>query len=121
MVNEHIEDAESWFRSGKEEVGKNNRVAVAQFTHAMIKALDALFEEKLGKIPSRHENSVEYFKELLRKNKIDGKESKYKRNIQEVLREKNDADYHGAYFSESDAERREKQVRRIIDMVETYV
>ncbi len=120
-MNEHLKDAETWFQSGKENIGKNNRVAIAQFTHAMIKALDAIFQEKLGKTPNRHEKSIEYFKELLRRNKIDGKESKYKRNIQAILQEKNDADYHGEYFSKSDAEKRKKQVKRIIEMVKKYV
>lgn len=120
-MNKHLEDAEAWFQSGKESIGENNRVAIAQFTHAMIKALDALFQEKLGKTPNRHEKSIEYFKQLLKENKIDGKESKYKRNIQAILQEKSDADYHGEYFSRSDAEKREKQVKRIIKMVKKYV
>jgi len=121
MTNKHLEDAKTWFESGVKSFEKNNRVAVAQFTHSMIKALDALFQEKIGEIPSRHDKSIEYFKELLKKNLIKKEESKYKRTIRDILQEKNDADYYGKYFSKSDADKRRKQVKRIIEMVEKYV
>lgn len=87
----------------------------------MIKALDALFKEKLGKTPTRHNQATDFFKELLRKNLIKGEESRYRTTIQSILQRKSSAEYHAEYFSKKDAEKWRKQVKRIIRMVKKYV
>lgn len=120
-MNEHLRDAETWLDAGEEILENNPRVACAQFSHAMIKALDALFEEKLGKTPSRHDQTMSFFKELLDKNLIKGEESRYRNSIQSILQRKSAAEYHTKYFSRSDAEKWRKQVKRIIRMVKNYV
>ncbi len=120
-MNEHLKDADAWLNAGEKIMEENPRVACAQFSHAMIKALDALFEEKLGKTPTRHDQAGDFFKELLRKNLIKGEESRYRSTIQTILQRKSAAEYHTEYFSKSDAEKWRKQVRRIIRMVKKYV
>ncbi|MFO7991235.1 MAG: HEPN domain-containing protein [Thermoplasmata archaeon] len=120
-MNDDLEDAETWFKTASSVIEENPRVACAQFSHAMIKALDALFSEKLGRVPRKHDQAADYFKELLQKNLIKGEESKYRRTIQHVLQKKSSAEYYGEYFSRSDALEWKKKVGRIIDMVKNYV
>lgn len=44
-MNQHRKDAEAWLKTAKFIKQDNPRVACAQFSHALIKALDALFEK----------------------------------------------------------------------------
>lgn len=120
-MNEHLRDAESWLKAGEKMVEKNSRVACAQFSHAVIKALDALFKEKLNETPTRHDQTTDFFKELLEKNLIKGEESRYRNTIQTILQRKSAAEYHTEYFSKSDAEKWRKQTKRIIRMAKKYV
>lgn len=120
-MNKHLEDSEAWFKTASSVVDENPRVACAQFSHAMIKALDALFEEKLGETPGRHDKATDFFKKLLNENLIKGEESKYRNSIQEILQKKSSAEYHGEYFSKSDALKWKKKVNRIMNMVRDYV
>lgn len=120
-MNRDLKDAETWFKTAESIIDENPRVACAQFSHAMIKALDALFQEKLGKTPGRHDKATDLFKELLQENLIKGKESKYRNTIQNLLQQKSEAEYHGGYFSKSDAREWRKKVKRIIAMVKRYV
>lgn len=120
-MDDDLKDAEAWFKTAKSVVEENPRVACAQFSHAMIKALDALFKEKLGRTPGKHEQAVDFFKELLQKNLIKGEESKYRRSIQQLLQKKSSAEYHTEYFSRSDAVKWQKKVQRIMRMVKKYV
>lgn len=120
-MNKHLEDAGVWFKTASSIIEENPRVACAQFSHALIKALDALFDEKLGKTPGRHDKATDFFKELLQENLIRGEESKYRSSIQEILQKKSSAEYHGDYFSKSDAKDWKRRVRRIIKMVKRYV
>ncbi len=46
-MNDDLKDAETWFKTASSIIEENPRVACAQFSHAMIKSLDALFKEKL--------------------------------------------------------------------------
>ncbi|MBS3817330.1 MAG: HEPN domain-containing protein [Candidatus Thermoplasmatota archaeon] len=120
-MNDDLKDAETWFKTASSVIEENPRVACAQFSHAMIKALDALFKEKLGRTPGKHDKAVDYFKELLQKNLIKSEESKYRRSIQQILQKKSTAEYHTEYFSRSDAVKWRKKVKRIMDMVKRYV
>lgn len=120
-MSKHLEDAEVWFKTANSAIDENPRVACAQFSHALIKALDALFDKKLGKTPGRHDKATDFFKELLQENLIKGEESKYRNSIQEILQKKSSAEYHGDYFSKSDARDWKKKVSRIMKMVKKYV
>lgn len=120
-MSEHLRDAEAWLKAGEEILEENPRVACAQFSHALIKALDALFEEKLGKTPGRHDQAMDFFKELLDKNLIKEEEARYRAPIRSILQRKSAVEYHTEYFSKKDAERWRKQVKRIIRMVKNYV
>lgn len=87
-MNEHLKDAKSWLDSTKRTLNKNPRVSMAMSAHSVIKALDALFEEKLNETPTRHDNATDFFKRLLKENKIDPEYSRYSNNLTALLQKK---------------------------------
>ncbi|MDY6773712.1 MAG: HEPN domain-containing protein [Candidatus Nanohaloarchaea archaeon] len=120
MTNKHLEDARAWLEHARDEKD-NHRVACAMAVHSVIKSLTALFEEFLGEMPGRHDHATDYFRRLIDDGHIDPDESKYTRNIQNMLQKKTDADYKATYFSKSDADKWRKQSERIYKMAKNYV
>ncbi len=120
-MNDHLKDSEAWLKCANFIMEENPRVSAAMSAHALIKALDALFEAKLGSTPKRHDNATDFFKELLNKNLILAEESKYRWDIQNILKKKSSAEYHTVYFSKTDAMEWARKVAKIHDMVQKYL
>lgn len=120
-MNDHLKDSEAWIDCAKFIIDKNPRVSVALSAHGMIKALDALFKNKLGRTPKRHDKATDFFKELLDRNLISSEESRYRRTIQNILQKKSSAEYHVVYFSKNKAKSWVRDVERIKNMVKKYI
>ena len=116
-----MKDAQTWLEAAHSTKDKNPRVACALAAHAVIKALDALFEATLKKTPTRHDNAIDFFRELLAKGLIEPTENTQLPRIQEILKKKSTAEYHLGYFSKRDTEAWIRDTEKIIKMVRKYV
>ncbi|KXA91729.1 hypothetical protein AKJ57_00125 [candidate division MSBL1 archaeon SCGC-AAA259A05] len=115
-MKEHLKDAKAWLGSTRENLESNPRVSMAMAAHSVIKSLDALFEEKLGETPSRHDNATDFFRRLLREGEIDPKYSKYSNELTALLQKKSSAEYHAAYVSKSEARKWCRFAEKIFEM-----
>ncbi|MBS3056947.1 MAG: HEPN domain-containing protein [Candidatus Aenigmarchaeota archaeon] len=120
-MNEHFKDANSWIKCAQYILDENPRVSAAMSAHAMIKSLDALFEEKFSRTPQRHDKATDFFKEVLSRNLIRGEESRFLHTIQNILQKKSSAEYHTSYYSKDDARQWIRNVENIMEMCGKYV
>lgn len=120
-MNEHLRDARTWLKSAGESLEDNPRVSMAMSAHAVIKALDALFEQEFGETPSRHDNATDFFRRLVKGRAIDPDYSRYSNKLTALLHRKSAAEYHISYVSKSDAKDWLRFAGKILEMSEENV
>ena len=105
-------EAEFWLQSAKnlfnsEFVSREKyTVVVAQSIHSIIRANDALTLKFLNKRAVKHLEAVDLFLTLIKLNKIPSKFADLRKTILEpAIDTKSKADYRGAEFSKSEAEK----------------
>ena len=117
-----LEEAEVWYESAKSAFDsprgrEKYTVAVAQATHALIKANDALTMKYLGLRSTRHEDAAVLFGDSIKQNKIDPKLADLRRLLTRAVAEKSNYDYKGTEVSKATASSWLRDVERFLETV----